>query len=163
MVIDTRKSTKIIVFLLIVLVHVAIIFDWHLSHKIPPPPLGSDPALVEITLLPLKPKLADVANDVLEISKNEIPSPKYKTDARICTNKDKHYFGVGFIWNPGSNRVTHAPEDYPAYKAGMRVGDFVVNPDNDFNDGYIDLYIVRERGQQLHFHIKGDNICYQDA
>jgi hypothetical protein len=143
--------------------HIAIIVDWHFTYKQPPLPLGSDPALVEITILPLKSKLAIVANDVPEISNNEMPSPKYKTDERICTNKDKNYFGVGFIWNPGTGRIIYAPEDYPAYKAGMRPGDFVMNPDADFSDGYIDLFVVRERGQQYHFHIKGDNICFQDT
>jgi hypothetical protein len=39
---------------------------------------------------------------------------------------------------PGSDTVISAPEQYPAYIAGMRVGDFIIDPFfSNIEDGYI--------------------------
>jgi hypothetical protein len=46
----------------------------------------------------------------------------------ICDGKDSAYEGVGMIIQPGSNLVISAPPQYPAYKAGIRKGDRIVDP-----------------------------------
>lgn len=85
----------------------------------------------------------------------------YRRDEVICSGKDNTYVGVGIMIQPGSDTVTSAPEQYPAYMAGMRVGDFILDPfSTQIVDGYID-FDVRRNTDILKFHIKVDNICYK--
>ncbi len=159
------RTEKAIAWVIVILLHISLV----IKINVPPPPVLyiqttseeiPQEKMVEVTLLPRE-KL--ITSEVQDAPPNDIPvSPKYKTDTKICTGKDKTYFGVGFIWNPQTNVITHAPEDYPAYKAGIRQGDMVMNPAEEYIDGYVTFEVVRSF-QQLRFRVKGDNICYQDA
>jgi len=80
-------------------------------------------------------------------------------DPDICANKDNSYMGVGFRYSPFTNLVIDVPEYYPAYKAGIRVGDLLLDPDSPIVDGYLNIEIIRGY-QQIHFRIKAEQICY---
>lgn len=121
----------------------------------PPPPAEDEPKPVSVRLIPREQPSKDT--DVLKGNKDAL---SYPTDPQICSAKDKMYRGVGIIHTFGSNMVVYAPEYYPAYKAGMRVGDFIVNDTKEV-DGYID-FEVRRGYTALFFHIKSDNICYNN-
>jgi hypothetical protein len=99
-----------------------------------------------------------------EQSKNDLPAnkPKYETDSVICSGKDKTYVGVGLVYQPGSNLVTRAPPGLPAYDAGVRIGDFILDPDAPMINGYI-TFNIRRSFTFLVFHIKADNICFQEG
>lgn len=82
---------------------------------------------------------------------------------RICSNKDPNYVGVGLIHGFGSDVVSEAPEFYPAYKAGVRVGDLILNP--EFNskatkEGWVEVRVERQ-GKFLIFKIKQEKICFE--
>jgi predicted metalloprotease with PDZ domain len=117
---------------------------------------------IEVRLLP-KEKPQPVIDNLLPLKSDlPIPKPTYKTDERVCDGKDKSYKGVGFIWNPQTNVITHIPEFYPAYQAGMRKGDMVINPENPISNDRIHFFVVRSHAQ-LEFNVKVDKICFQDG
>ena len=85
----------------------------------------------------------------------------YSDDA-ICDGKDKNYMGVGMIIQPGSNRVTNAPEQYPAYKAGIRQGDIIIDPYGPTEvDGHI-IFEVKRGSSNIRIQIKVEKICYNE-
>lgn len=100
------------------------------------------------------------------ISTVEVPADtsriKYQTDLVICSGKDKTYLGIGFVYQPGSNMVTRVPPGLPAYDAGVRVGDYVLDPDAPIVDGHITIHI-RRAFEFITFRIRAANICFQDS
>lgn len=82
------------------------------------------------------------------------------TNEQICSGKDKNYIGVGMIIQPGTNRVTNVPEQYPAYKAGIRNGDIIVDPYGPtIMNGYVS-FDIRRGDQILNIKIHAEKICY---
>jgi len=70
----------------------------------------------------------------------------------------KTYVGIGLQFNL-DQIVIIAPESYPAYKAGIRVGDEVLNPDFEPDvDGY-DIVDFTRRGKHHRLRIKTQWIC----
>jgi C-terminal processing protease CtpA/Prc len=70
----------------------------------------------------------------------------------------KTYVGIGLQFNL-DQAVTVAPESYPAYKAGIRVGDQVLNPDFEPDaDGY-DVVDFTRHGKHHRLRIKTQWIC----
>lgn len=114
--------------------------------------------LIEVQLIPITEPQPEVDAKMEKEGKSAV----YPTDGRICNGKDKFYKGVGIIFNPGTNTIIHAPEYYPGYIAGLRVGDYIENTDLIEVDGYIDFDISRY-SERLSFHIKADNICFQEG
>lgn len=119
---------------------------------------------VEVKLLPKElSKKAQIQN------KGTDPTlPPTQTNKVICTGQDKNYEGVGIIYNSdreaGVGVVMLAPEYYPAYKAGLRVGDYIMNIPLFVTDGYIMFDIQRFTGDgrsyRLTYNIKIEKICY---
>jgi hypothetical protein len=123
---------------------------------------------------PKEKKESPSSNVRIEIVEVKQPPPKanttpvdkhgkkvYKRDEVICSNKDNTYVGVGLMIQPGSDTIIAAPEQYPAYLAGMRVGDFIIDPFfTQIVDGYLD-FDVRRGTEIIKFHIKVENICYK--
>jgi hypothetical protein len=124
--------------------------------KVEPIPDAALPLPVEVRLLPYSdPSIGEIKPD------EGLEKIKYPSDGRICNGKDKFYKGIGIIYNPGSFVIIYAPEYYPAYKAGLRIGDRIVDPDIPEIDGYVDIEI--NRGYSIEqFHIKTDNICFNE-
>ena len=70
----------------------------------------------------------------------------------------KAYRGIGMQYDP-DEVVTVVPSSYPAYKAGIRLGDEILNPDFQPDaDGY-DLVDFKRHGKQRSLRIKTQWIC----
>lgn len=87
--------------------------------------------------------------------------PKYVYDKKICELADNTYIGVGIIFAPFNDTISYAPEQYPAHKAGIRVGDTILNPVEPIIDGYIKFEIMRGI-ERFVFNVKAEKICYQE-
>ena len=119
---------------------------------------------IEVRLLP-----KEQALETSVITKNElsiIPKKSYPSDSRICSGKDKDYRGIGIIYNPITGLILHAPTYYPAYQAGLRVGDMILSPDTPYTDeAYTDIQYIRPNGDSIRqsiLRIKIDNICFTE-
>jgi len=156
------KQSKVIGATGTILLHLLIVFAFLYNPPkyldIQPVPEMKEPHRIEVKLIPIiKPTLDSIIK-----TKDNGKKVSYPTDSKICNGKDKFYKGIGVIYNPGTHIITHAPEYYPGYIAGLRVGDFIVDPESQEINGYITFDIMRSREQQQ-FHIKTDNICFQDT
>lgn len=140
-------------------IHAAFLLILSLSWlHAPLPPKKGTTETIRVELIETKqPSTHPPANTTVDKHGKKV----YKRDEVICSGKDNTYIGVGIMIQPGSDTVTSAPEQYPAYIAGMRVGDFIIDPFfSNIVDGYID-FDVRRGTDILKFHIKVDNICYK--
>lgn len=142
-------------FLISILIHIIILSLLIIHVKLPS--LNTPKSVVkseniEITFIPLK-------KDSLATTVNSV-SGKFSTpiDPEICKGKDGSYVGVGLTYM-GDSRITSVPAFYPAYKAGIRVGDKFLDFD-DVNDGYVSI-TVKRNFDILKFHIKTEKICYR--
>ena len=155
------RRNKIIGLIISILIHIAILLPFLISsngikvHKPKPPP--DEPHSIELTLLPMA-----TAEDPKLTSDKSNKKATYPTDTKICAGRDKTYVGIGFVINFGSDMIIHIPEFYPAYKAGMRLGDLILNPYEVPVNGWIDYDVMRHT-ERLHFHVKVDNICYNEG
>ena len=93
--------------------------------------------------------------------KSKNSKPKYVYDKKICELADNTYIGVGIIFAPFNDTISYAPEQYPAYKAGIRVGDTILNPTEEMINGYIKFEIMRGIAR-FTFNVKAEKICYQE-
>jgi hypothetical protein len=121
----------------------------------PPPPKEKERDSLKVELISAAPP---------SVAKQLKPGDKgYVRDEQMCEGKDNTYTGVGIMIQPGSDTVIKAPEQYPAYRAGMRVGDFIIDPFGvDIVDGYMTFKIMRHT-EIMEFHIKVENICYKKS
>ena len=158
------KRTKIAGLTFSIILHLFFLF---LFLPLAPVNSSPDPALnvtkkestpIEVKLIPIVKPPIDPETKLSEKGK----AVSYPVDDKICDGKDKTYKGVGIIYNPGTNIITHVPEYYPAYIAGLRVGDYILNPNSPVLNDYINFEILRQR-EHLHFRIKTDNICFQEG
>ena len=79
----------------------------------------------------------------------------------ICKDKDNNYIGVGMILQPGSGRVLVVPEQFPAYKAGIRIGDIIADPYGpSIVNGYIKFSVETDKKTRV-VKIKAEKICYK--
>lgn len=153
------KLIKIIGIILTIILHLIVILllIWPKSlEKVDEPPNSeSIPKPFMVKLLPPTPP-----SITTEVLKGNTDSILYPTDEKICEGKDRKYTGIGIIWMPGSGMVVHAPEFYPAYKAGVRMGDLIVGPIEEL-DGYVDFTVMRSNNR-LNFHVKLESICFDE-
>lgn len=80
---------------------------------------------------------------------------------RICSPNSKSYIGAGFLYSSSTYLVIYIPETYPAYLAGLRLGDMIMNPFVDPVNGYFEFDILRHY-QHMHFSVKADKICFKE-
>lgn len=154
------KKDIIISLLLSILFHVLIFSLIFLpKHKLHPitSKAENETRIMQVEFLSLKPETALKTTDLTA----DIGKTKYETDEIVCKGKDKKYVGIGMIYNPGTNIIYRLPQDYPAYKAGLRLGDLIVDPYLPIVNNYLDI-VVRRGNEFLSFHIKVENICFQE-
>lgn len=85
--------------------------------------------------------------------------PLYTADGKICPPGTKTYLGIGIVYEMDTGEITQAPDVLPAFKAGIRVGDLLLN--NPFPDAAGMMYPKILRGyQQITFEIKTTQVCY---
>lgn len=70
----------------------------------------------------------------------------------------KAYIGIGIQLN-SYETVVVAPESYPAYQAGIRVGDLVLNPDVEPDFSGYETVDVQRQHRHHRVHIKTQWIC----
>ncbi len=73
----------------------------------------------------------------------------------------KFYGGVGIMHGNLDGMVTKAPKGYPAYEAGVRVGDILLTLDLKGEVGTPVVISVLREGKQLNFPAVRATICYE--
>lgn len=79
---------------------------------------------------------------------------------KMCDANGSTYDGVGLYYQAATGLITQVPEEYPAYRNGVRLGDRVIG--NEFtstDDGYL-IFSVERYGQYIYFRIKKEKICF---
>ena len=124
-------------------------------HPPPPPPASEIEHSVRVTLIP---KISAAP----AITEGDGPGINGAPDPRICAGRHKTYTGIGIIHGIGTLRIDSAPATYPAYKAGLRVGDQIVELYHEIGGSpYMRVHVTRN-GQHLKFRIKVEPICYEE-
>jgi hypothetical protein len=93
------------------------------------------------------------------LSEGEVPIP----DKKVGKDCKDSFGGIGVVMNLGSGMVMEAPEWNPAYKAGIRVGDIILN--NEDIKGppgtTVEVLVTRDNAHILTFNIVREIICYR--
>ncbi len=77
-----------------------------------------------------------------------------------CKQGEDFYYGIGIRHLLSSREVIEAPPSYPAFKAGIRVGDYLVDYYNlPGGDGVVHVLILRD-GLKKMFRVQKENICF---
>lgn len=122
-------------------------------YPVVPPSTSTTEHVVEVKLLPMT-----AAEEAITVGDG--PGINGAPDPRICAGKHKTYTGIGIIHGMGSLRIDSAPATYPAYRAGLRVGDQIVEIyKEDGNSPYMRVQVLRD-GRHFKFRIKMEQICY---
>jgi len=113
-----------------------------------------------IKLLPPE-QLATIRPAFLKSDEYYKPTHHPYSKEGICEGKDKNYIGIGMMIQPGTRLVINVPEMYPAYRAGIRVNDVIVDPYGPVIDraGYIEFGVERDNVISR-VRIKAEKICY---
>jgi hypothetical protein len=154
------RLTTVLAIIGSLLIHAAFLFVLVSAAGLKPPPPPPPKNDIRIELVETKPAIPPPP-DKTRLDKHG--KKVYERDEVICSNKDNTYVGVGLMIQPGSDTVVSAPKQYPAYLAGIRVGDFIIDPFfTNIVDGYLDFRVIRGY-DVIQFHIRVENICYKTA
>ena len=114
------------------------------------PPKPVTPNSVEIIMLPGQGEAN--RSEGVDANGNQCPP----------TNKNL-YDGVGFIYYESTGQVINAPTMLPAYQAGIRIGDLLLNNPDPDADGIEHLVILKfQASTPVTFHIKTIKICFKE-
>lgn len=98
---------------------------------------------------------------------DQVPSSG-QGDVSISEAKKKEdckswYGGIGITQDYITGQITEAPEYYPAYKTGLRVGDVIISNSIEIRGevGTQVKIIVSRNGNLLDFDVIRDKICYK--
>lgn len=84
-----------------------------------------------------------------------------QNEMHLCADNDKTYMGAGFTFTPFNGEIIDAPSYYPAYKAGIRIGDVLLNTDAKIDSkGFISFNILRDHFTHVYL-VRADKICFQ--
>lgn len=142
-----------------VLLHllIATLLFWHSTPEKQPTPLLETPQNERVASGLLPRSLQD--SDVITRQFEDAAAIR----RTMCGGKDPSYRGIGVMVNYGSQAITSAPDFYPGYRAGLRVGDVILNPyfnEQPDSQGWVVVRIERY-DQRLEFRIKQEQICYK--
>ena len=117
---------------------------------------------VEITLITL-PKKKDVDKNGLKKKRKE-REKKVASRKGICGD-NASYGGIGVTFSFG-RKILEAPEWYPAYKYGLRVGDQILGSSEEIlgtPGTSVDILVKRFLGGNIEMiHVTREKICYDD-
>ena len=109
-----------------------------------------------VTLLP------PVENEPILIAKQEEEGNGHDYFSVDNCAADRQYDGIGIIFDPYDFKITEAPTSYPAYRAGIRVGDVIMRPYSTIAvQGVMDVDIEKPNGKVVKYRIKTTRICYR--
>lgn len=102
--------------------------------------------------------------DKLELTKTDQNGAYAKVvDPSKCDAAGLNYTGIGITYSTFTQRIIDAPTSYPAYQAGIRANDTLVNPKSAPDaEGYVTVRIIRDDLEMV-FKIKQTKICYEDV
>lgn len=84
-----------------------------------------------------------------------------KTEETECPN-DRWYGGVGMVHNSQTGEVLDAPKGYPAYVAGVKVGDYILNPHELRGEPGYDAHLLLKRdGEEIIIVVTREKICLE--
>jgi len=94
----------------------------------------------------------------MAVSVSDMPTiePEGMSGAPPC---ESHYVGIGVLYRYNDGRITDAPESLPAYEAGVRVGDRLLDIPLSMTPGKTVRVVVGRNGQRLTLHITPRFIC----
>lgn len=107
-----------------------------------------------------------VAPDKIEVTlPDDIKGPKKKkpklSKRYLEKCKDSWYGGIGIKRIEATGEVTEAPEYYPAYIAGIRVGDMLLSEKEILGEPGTEVDVRVERDSDKYtFTVMRDRICY---
>jgi hypothetical protein len=112
---------------------------------------------IKIKLLP--PKDLHQENKTAQIQGN---GKGYRViNKTICAGQNEQFRGIGIKVSFGSEIIIEAPEQYPAYKAGLRLNDVVLSMSDKDDTADFEQITVQRSGQVLNFKILKDTVCYK--
>jgi hypothetical protein len=134
-------------------------------HRTDPPPAGDqgeDSQKMESDYESIKDK-------PVEVSIVDVPNHLLEDEAAAQAAWDKHledcsswYGGIGLMVNPETNEVIKVYPRYPAYRYGIREGDFLETEPRGEVGTIADVW-VRRGDQELDFQIPREKICTEDT
>lgn len=146
-----------------ILVHVLVILlvMWHPKKNPPPPPPPVIQQQITVDLIPYVKPAVPKTEETVKLPDQDLKKMiQLPSDPVICKDRDNTYIGIGIRYDVSMGVITHAPEYYPGYKAGLRVGDMILNPGEDAVNGRVKLHIVRSH-LTTSYTIKTEKICFQ--
>lgn len=109
------------------------------------------------------PKETSLSVRLLKPEQKQKEPPKksegFVPDKTVCESKHPSYEGIGIVHQLGTSMIIMAPEQYPAYQAGIRVGDMIVEMYKIPNSNLMFVEVNRH-GVNLSFKVKRQKICY---
>jgi hypothetical protein len=123
-----------------------------------PPPRHGGAAEVMVGRLITPAAQAPIAPIVRVVSKGTNPSAK-------CPKGLKSYSGIGVIYSWFEWQVLEVPRQFPAYQAGIRVGDLLLNvtPETKMTIGKPTLVRTSRNGVEIDYTITPLKVCYRDT
>lgn len=113
-----------------------------------------------ITFLELKKEeVRQVTQEVLQTETLPTIDPIKPPEVMYCDGEAQTYEGVGVRYWARNGVVMEAPTGYPAYQAGIRVGDIILTPNPPNIDGYMEFSIQQGR-DVVKMKIKVTTVCF---
>ena len=82
-----------------------------------------------------------------------------KGDITPCDNQ---YEGIGLAFNP-MHKVVKVAKGWPADRAGIRIGDYLVDPYNMLpKDGFMEFEVIRGE-KKVRMKLRTENICQKET
>lgn len=119
----------------------------------PPLPVAAEPRSLQVRLLP-----PDAATEEKQEGDSHMSAGIREEK---CSSKGDTYLGVGIVHNIGSGIISSAPPSYPAYKAGIREGDALIEMYRLPSTNRMRL-VVQRGGQTISRTIKMEQICFSE-
>lgn len=75
-----------------------------------------------------------------------------------CKSENEKYYGIGILHV--QMMVIQAPPEYPAYQAGIRVGDLITNLYHENGIDYLNVEVTRDNTALVFLRIKKVQVCF---